>query len=359
MNPLTSTPFHDDSPHSGLMPSTPFDEHLPIDTDLSNMFLFDDSTSALHTPEDTESIKDIIMDLPLPYDDNNSLFALSSLHHQPQASLSKLVPSISSPPSTLGFLFDTPYSPHPWDVTNRPISSTNSSSSASPLILSRLARLNDSIAHQVSRMDSFVIGKPPPDLVTTCVEKISDSQVNPLLSTLESTTDLASIIKQAISISHNHSPQTFSALTTPVLLMTLSAHMQLLQIYEVMFFQVHKFLGGMRDQLTEFFGNIPDFTHVAGLPPVKGDLYIKIVIQIIQHNISSVERAIGLPFDLCLSPHQMSVPPRSLLGSMDTPGAVQAVMDQVCHPSEKSGRDLVASLREKMGDVLSILRHVG
>jgi hypothetical protein len=141
--------------------------------------------------------------------------------------------------------------------------------------------------------------------------------------------------------------------------MTLSAHIQLLRIYDAQFIQVHKFLSSIRDHLLDFFESIPDFPHMAGLPPVKADLYIKLVVQIIQHNTSSVERAIGLPADLCLSSHHsQSVHSRSLVGYMDSPGMVKAVMDQKSHPAEKSGRDLVTSLRTNMGDVLTILRDL-
>ncbi|EEQ83371.1 uncharacterized protein BDCG_00176 [Blastomyces dermatitidis ER-3] len=219
--------------------------------------------------------------------------------------------------------------------------------------LARLARLNEDIAHQLSHMDTFVLSIPPPNLIHSCVDKVVDLQVNPILRALESTSKLAAIVKQIISPIQDHGS---SPLNTPVVLMCLSGHIQLLQIYDSIFFHVYRFLMGLHDILG-FFENLPGFTHISGLPPIKGDLYIKIVVQVAQHSISSVERVMGLPAELCLSPQRTLS--KSLLGYVDSPDPFQSIMDQACNPFEKSGRALVASLRTNIGNVLGLLRDDG
>ncbi|KAK1984850.1 hypothetical protein LZ30DRAFT_747611 [Colletotrichum cereale] len=218
-------------------------------------------------------------------------------------------------------------------------------------VLVRLARLNQGIAHQLSRMDTFVMGVPSTALLDSCVDKVADLQVNPILPALESTAELAAIIRQVVSPVRDHGSS--SPLNTPVVLMCLSGHIQLLQVYDAIFSHVHRSLGGLRDILG-FFEDLPGFTHISGLPPVKGDLYIKIMIQVAQHNLASVERALGLPADLCLSARRAC--PRGLLSYADSPEPFRSIMGQACSPSEKSGRALVASMRIKIGNILGLLR---
>lgn len=235
------------------------------------------------------------------------------------------------------------------DIANRPPELSLGSSH----VLGRLARLNEAIALQLSKIDTFVLGTPPPNLIHSCVDKVEDVQLNPILNALESTSELAAIVKQVISPIQDHDS---SPLSTPVVLMCLSGYIQLLQIYNSIFFQVHQILSGLHD-IVDFFDNMPGFTHISGLPPIKGDLYIKIVVQVTQRNLSSVERVLGLPAELCLSAQR--TPSKSLFGYVGSPGLFESIMEQACSPSEKSGRALVASLRANIGNVLGLLREDG
>ncbi|EFQ35010.1 uncharacterized protein GLRG_10154 [Colletotrichum graminicola M1.001] len=222
--------------------------------------------------------------------------------------------------------------------------------------LVRLARLNQCIAHQLSRMDTFVMGIPSPALLDSCVASVADLQVNPILQALESTAELAAVIRQVISPVQDHgssSTSSSSPPSMPVVLMCLSGHIQLLQVYDTIFLHVHRFLGGLHDILG-FFEGLPGLTHISGLPPIKGDLYIKIMIQVAQHNLGSVEKALALPADLCLSAQRASS--RGLLSYVDSLDPFQSIMGQACRPSEKSGRALVASVRIRIGNILGLLR---
>lgn len=231
------------------------------------------------------------------------------------------------------------------DVASR----TPEPSISSSQVLARLAHLNEGIAHQLAYMESLVLSMPPTHLTPSCVDKVGDRQVNPILRALESTSALTAIIKQIILPVQDHGPL---PVTTPAVLMCVSGHIQLLQIYNSMFCHVHRFLTGLHD-ISSFFEDLPGFANISGLPPVKGDLYIKVVIQVAQHNIGSLERAIGLPPELCLSPHR--TPAESLLTYVDSPEWYWSIMDQRCSPAEKSVRALVISLRTEIGNVLGLL----
>ncbi|KAK1992310.1 hypothetical protein LX36DRAFT_302963 [Colletotrichum falcatum] len=281
--------------------------------------------------------------------------------------------SLSALPDTHNpsFCVDQSFLPHSpprggaLDAANRlPLGQPSPGSSSDALV--RLTRLNQCVAHQLSRMDAFVIGIPSsPALLDSCVGGVADLQANPILRALESTAELAAIIRQVTppvqdhrhqgtssSSSSSSSAAAAAAPSVPAVLMCLSGHMQLLQIYDTIFFHVHRFLGRLRDILG-FFEDLPALTHISDLPPVKGDLYINIMIQVTRHNLGSVERALGLPAYLCFSA-QRTVS-RGLLGGVDSPEPFQSIMGQACSPSEKSGRALVASMRTRIGNILSLL----
>lgn len=338
-----------------------FHDPLTVDSELCSMF-FDEGVSGSETPD---AVVDAL-DLGFPNnanalsdlvgDPNPGAFTMEAdiheLHGREQPA-SKSLPALPGT-NTLGFCVDPAFQLQSLpgsapDIANRlPEPSLGPSS-----VLARLARLNEGVAHQLSHMDTFVLGIPPPNLIHSCVDKVVDLQVNPILRALESTSELAAIVKHIISPAQDHGS---SPLNTPVVLMCLSGHIQLLQIYNSIFFHVHRFLSGLHDILG-FFENLPGFTHISGLPPIKGDLYIKIVVQVAQHNISSVERVMGLPAELCLSAQRALS--KSLFGYMDLPDPFQSIMDQACNPSEKSGRALVTSLRTNIGNVLGLLRDDG
>jgi hypothetical protein len=228
---------------------------------------------------------------------------------------------------------------------------------ASHILISRLARLNDDMARHLSNVESLSWGVPAPETMEPCVGNLEDRQVNPIIQCLEGTSELASIINQVISpaVQDYHEGSSSSPLVaTPVVLMCFSGYIQLLQIYNTIFFHMYRVLGSLHD-VVGFFDSAPRFTQIGGLPPIKGDLYIKIVVQVAQHNIGAVERAMGLPTELCLSPQRTSS--RSLLSYLDSPIVFESIMEQACNSSERSGRALVSSLRTNIKTVLGLLEQ--
>lgn len=302
-----------------------FNDPHTMDHDLTSM-LFDDEASGSQTPE---------TDLVFP---NAGCADLAFTHPSPAV--------LALPPADLGvdpaFLLPPP---PPFDISNR----TPHSLVGTGNMLARLSRLNESIALQLSWMDGFVVSAPPSHLARACVDQASDPAVNPILRALESTSELAALIRQVVSPVRDHMD---APLNLPVILMSLSAHLQLLHIYNAIFMHVYRFLGGI-DDVAGFFEGLPGFTHMAGLPTIKGDLYIKIIVQVAEHAIGGVEGGIGLPAELCLS--QRGTRSRSLLSGVESPGVVQSIMEQACS-QDMSGRVLVETLRARIGNVLGLLR---
>ncbi|KAK2030765.1 hypothetical protein LX32DRAFT_637837 [Colletotrichum zoysiae] len=336
-----------------------FPDPLDMDTDFCSM-LFDARRSGIETPDVVADA----LDLGFPGNAACSDFVsgpdpgtsavdgdLAGLHdgEQPPTSKSLLAPSVTN---DMDFYVDPDFllPPLPGSALDIGNTITPQPSLGSSDALAQLARLNESIAHKLSQAKSLVLSAPPPNLIQLCVAKATDLQGNCMLQTLESTSELAAIVKQIISPIQDHDAPPFNV---PVILMCLSAHIQLLQVYSSIFLHLYRFLSGL-DDILGFFENLPGFTHISGLPTIKGDLYIKIIIQVTQHNISSVERYIGLPAELRLSAGRSSS--KSLLSYVDSPEVFQGIMNQACGPSEKSGQALVETLRARIRNVLGLLR---
>lgn len=347
---LTSPPTH------GSVSFECFPDPLAMDTHFSSM-LFEERVSGSETPDTAADALDLGFPGNATCSDfvsgpNPGTFAMDAdlpVRHDGEQLTSKSLLALSGT-NDLGFCVDPNFllaslPGSALDIGGRMPQPSLGSSNA----LARLARLNESIAHQLSQMDGFVLSIPPPNLTHSCVDKAADLQVNPILRALESTSELAAIVKQIISPIQDHDASPFNV---PVILMCLSGHIQLLQIYNSIFLHVYRFLGGL-DDVPGFFENLPGFTHIRGLPAIKGDLYIKIIVQVTQHNINNVERYIGLPAELCLSAERASS--KSLLSYMDSSHLFQSIMNQTCNPSEKSGRALVETLRTRIGNVLGLL----
>ncbi|KAK2052428.1 hypothetical protein LY76DRAFT_555712 [Colletotrichum caudatum] len=335
-----------------------FPDLLDIDADFSSM-LFEARTCVSGTPDHVTDA----LDLGLPRNAACSDFVggpdpgtfagdgdLAGPHDGEQPPTSKSLLALSGT-NDMGFCVDPDFLLPPLpgsalDIGNILPQPSLGSSDA----LAQLARLNERISHQLSQARGLVLIVPPPSSIRLCVAKATDLQANPVLQALESTSELAAIVKQIISPIQDHDAPHFNV---PVILMCLSAHIQLLQVYNSIFLHVYRFLSGL-DDILGFFENLPGFTHISGLSTIKGDLYIKVIIQVTQHNISSVERCIGLPAELCLSAERSSS--KSLLSYVDSPDIFQSIMNQACNPYEKSGRALVETLRDRIRNVLGLLR---
>ena len=322
-----------------------FSHLLAIDSDMTDMFFDEELNTPIRNPgchDGTICLPELI-DSPSQQSYNTRAIGLSNdMHHQPE--ISSLAMNIFDPPLNDDLQIQhLPY--NAFDNTSRSPSSLLGPDN----VLNRLARLNNDLACQLPQLDSTAWQIPTTALVQTCVDKIHDKQSNPLASVLEKTSEFATILKQIISPIQDHGT---TPLTMPAVLMCLSSHIQLLQIFNSIFAEFVPLLSRIPD-IIGFFEAAPGISHVGGLPPVKGHLYLKIVVQIIEHEVATVERLIGLPPELCLSGHRALT--NSLFSLVDSPGLLQAAMTQACSISEQSGKALVMTLRENLDKILGLL----
>jgi hypothetical protein len=131
-----------------------------------------------------------------------------------------------------------------------------------------------------------------------------------------------------------------------------------MHLFTVMFRRVAKFLGDRTEQAMGEFQPQPDF-RVAGLPAMHSRLYLEILMQIIGHQLESVECLMGLSAEYCISG---KAPLRKgIFSEKDVSYLLQTALGQT-NDGRRLGetvsqQPLVMSLRESISAVQELLRQ--
>jgi hypothetical protein len=251
-----------------------------------------------------------------------------------------------------------------------------SSAVADPRV--RLCQLNESLIHQLGRVESS--SWRPPLVQSSCIAKINSTDENPLAQIMQSTSDMAVILQQLFAfptgpgINHN-GPEHSTAqpgTTLPVLatstpaassgdheldastvLLALSTWLRLIQLYNTLFTRVHASLRELpRHAIIAFQG--PVNLRVPGLPGVQGDLYVKLMIQVIKHHLEKVEVLLGLPDEFCMWKRSGTPSPgAACLWNQRFSGLLPMVMKQM---ADSGGKTTLRSLADSISAVQDILQ---
>jgi hypothetical protein len=362
---VTSTPPRPASTTGGLQTYSDFwtpsylDPHLGYPLDPSNLTSLDVENPALSSTFETNI--ECAIDLQLPA--NDDLFDLGSSMERPQHSQDEF----------------------------GPLTTTKSHTPAEPAdTLTALSRLNETIARQISHVDSHICG--PVNPVPCYLDGLHSIEGNPVDEMLQSTSQFVTILeildslslppKKAIDTPMAHLPSTANSggpnsnseqreklpfatplsvhppldtllkpLSTPVVLMILSNYILLLELYDAVFSRVHDNFSRLED-ICAFFQEIPE-VRVAGLSSMKVQLYAKIIIQIIEHHFDRLEHLLGLPVEFGLSektPHS-----EGLLGTADLSHLLHVAMTQITGSPGTSGKLKMKSFRHNLRRLQAML----
>ncbi|RWA11926.1 hypothetical protein EKO27_g3159 [Xylaria grammica] len=244
-----------------------------------------------------------------------------------------------------------------------------------PVPIVSLSRLSESVSRQIACLGMYTWGGP--SQLGLCVEKVNETQGNPIAQALHTTTDYNKVLERllaqlqsASTAAHLYkSPNTDSAVststpeppssreeyfTTPVLLLVLSVYLQLLVLHDAILDRVCQSLRELQDP-TKFFQNAPEFTLSQGIPAMKGHLYLKILVQVIEHHIDHAERLIGLPAEYRLSGQPAAS--GMLSGNAAGMSLLQVTMTQLDCAPKRSGESIVASLKSNLKGVQQLVRN--
>ncbi|KAI1321918.1 hypothetical protein F5Y16DRAFT_63224 [Xylariaceae sp. FL0255] len=243
-----------------------------------------------------------------------------------------------------------------------PIQQTAESMSDDPIIL--LSRISESVSCQTASLGTYTWGGG-----AVCAEKINEVQENPVAQALHTTAEFNRTLETLLARSPS-SPNTDSAMsvsntdlscspggssfTTPVILLILSVHLQLLVLYDAMTERACQVLREVQD-LAKFFRDAPEVTISQGMPAMKGSMYLKLLVQVIEHHIDRAERLVGLPAKYRLSgePGDTGI----LSGNLATLNLLKLTMTQLdCTPG-RSADTVLASLKSNLNVLDQVVRN--
>jgi hypothetical protein len=367
----SSWPVGDDS--HGLLPdmyaSISADDHLDSSSWLANdteyvlgLSLEGGASSLLETPPSSEE-SDITSEAPNIYTDT-PLF----IQHCPSR-LGDLVNSIDGngldcfgdtwnlDPQARGYRFDSPMKNNHANIW--------------------LARLNGDIARHVAEINTYPV--QPKQLQRTCYDDIQVATTNPLSHVLNCTSSFLYFVQalgeSSSSVSQpsgqQYSMPTFgsgifpsqqpstselstraSPIDIPTILMLLSGHLQLIQLYDAIFLRAYITLQAVPYDQIAAYQALPGM-QLSGCPIVPGHLQIKIIFQMIGHYLQKIERFIGLPPEYSIYGRQESC--QGILSNLESPVLVRAVMEQVNYDRRGAGIYHITSLKDNIRKVQEIL----
>ncbi|KAJ5691435.1 hypothetical protein N7488_012170 [Penicillium malachiteum] len=129
-------------------------------------------------------------------------------------------------------------------------------------------------------------------------------------------------------------------------LLILTCYIQIIQIYNILFMRVCESLSEMSHQSISSLQSVPGL-QLGGFPVQYGNLQIKILVQVIMHLLSHIERLLGISAEFRLDPASGSND--GLLSSSDLTALSRMVMIQKDDKeSDGMGVGYISSLRKRM-----------
>ncbi|KAH9990388.1 hypothetical protein F4779DRAFT_610098 [Xylariaceae sp. FL0662B] len=250
-------------------------------------------------------------------------------------------------------------------------------------ILVRLSRLNETVAKELAKVESYPWHTPVAQ--GSCSEKLDALDGNPATKMLQSGSDFVTILRSIRSLSMSSSspyssdgqsasgsvtnceytPETTPVLQgngmsrveifggMPTLLLLLSVYIQLIQLYESIFRRLSDIMQqiplGVMESLKGNFG-----LHVAGLPSVNGRLFIKLIINIIEDHVETMEQHMGLPAEFRLSESSSCSP--GIFSDTSALGLLHDALTKGYGCPEGSAKFLTVSLSKSFGNLRNMLR---
>lgn len=237
----------------------------------------------------------------------------------------------------------------------------------------RLSKLSEIVAQQLIRIGTY--SWRPSQVQADCLAKGQGIDQNPLAQVLQSNSELVAILQQMSCINTDHEQRCsdFSVTTSPsspsvgdppsasTILLILATWLQLLELYDKLFGHIRATLQEMSlDAITEFRGPMGMIgLRIPGMSLMQGNLSVKIMIQVINQQLESVEALLGLPDEYCVvrrSDHGIGKPQAAtFLSSVDVEvsGLLQTVMKDMPNGAGK------ASITSLGGKIKAVQRIIG
>jgi len=221
-----------------------------------------------------------------------------------------------------------------------------------------LSSLSASFASQLSKLHTHP-WHDPIQLQRNCAAELASPTGNPVAEMLSSTTSFVSLVKSLTS----------SVLDPPSRLLLLVAYLQLLRVYATLFGRMVKFLEKTPEEATVgvFVPSRSDLGMGAGIAGLSGVgvspfMWIRMLVQVICHQIETVEERLGLEGEFRVSGggREGRGGREGIFGGGghggDEGGKRLVEMVMGMGEGEETGRELVGSIRESLARAGEMLR---
>ncbi|KAJ5904318.1 hypothetical protein N7504_006701 [Penicillium tannophilum] len=148
-------------------------------------------------------------------------------------------------------------------------------------------------------------------------------------------------------------PSNHSSPDIQTALVILTCYIQIIQIYNILFSRVGESLSEMSYQSISSLQSVPGL-QLGGFPVQYGNLQIKILVQVIMHLLSHIERLLGTPAEFRLDPASGSID--GLLSSPELTALLRMVMSQKDDKNSGGmGVGYILSLRKNLKKIQQML----
>ncbi|KAJ5618170.1 hypothetical protein N7537_003284 [Penicillium hordei] len=162
-------------------------------------------------------------------------------------------------------------------------------------------------------------------------------------------------VQMCTSESMNPPPSDHFKPDTPAALVILTCYIQIIQIYDILFSRVYESLSEMSHQSISSLQSVPGL-QLGGFPVQYGNLQIKILVQVIMHLLTHIERLMGTSAEFRLDTSRGTND--GLFSSSELTPLFRMVMSQTDgEESDGMAVGYISSLRENMKNIQQILEQ--
>ncbi|KAH8689828.1 hypothetical protein BGW36DRAFT_389806 [Talaromyces proteolyticus] len=140
---------------------------------------------------------------------------------------------------------------------------------------------------------------------------------------------------------------------TPTILMIITTYLQLVRLYDAAVARIYASLLEMPEREVASFQALPGL-RLGGFPLLHGNLHIKIILQVLEHQLILIERVMGLPAEYRLSTQQETA--EGIFRNSELLVLLRAVMGQKASSCDSTGLHYVVSFKDNLQKVQQLLQ---
>ncbi|KAK8079266.1 hypothetical protein PG994_003073 [Apiospora phragmitis] len=253
---------------------------------------------------------------------------------------------------------------------------SSTTSDQPPREASLQAGFGERMKQRKSAMGAFL--SDPRNTVENCAEIGGDTSMvidNPVAIALTCTKQLIGLIRNVTTATRQHAPSDLSthddllvpadvssltaqteSLSTETTLLIISGYLSLMRFYDSLFHDASRTLSHMPPETFKSikFKSVFRIAGISSLQDISGKAYAMLVIEVIQTQIQTLERCMGLPPAYCISGEAAgSLSSKGIFADQDRARLLHSAMAQKDIKSHRGSKSLTELIRENMTSTMA------